>query len=109
MQRIKAAKKSKKRDALKKLRKLSDKLIIIIPGDSLPPFNTVPYPWNSSFQIVCQFRERYAQFWDRPKAKQTLDLDVSLFVTFCENVIRVHFANHTNSLSYPIQIIAATH
>jgi len=50
-----------KGDALKKLRKLLDQLIIVIPRNGLPPLHRVPNPWNTDTQMSgqsCEGRER---------------------------------------------------
>jgi len=50
-----------KGDALKKLRKLLDQLIIVIPRNGLPPLHRVPNPWNTDTQTSgqsCEGRER---------------------------------------------------
>jgi len=50
-----------KGDALKKLRKLLDQLIIVIPRNGLPPLHRVPNPWNTDTQMsgrFCEGRER---------------------------------------------------
>ena len=43
--------------ALKKLRKLLDQLIIVIPRNGLPPLHRVPNPWNTDTQMSGQFCE----------------------------------------------------
>ena len=78
-----------KRDALKKLRKLFDQLIIFIPGNSLSPLHRVSNRWNTDSQMPGQFCERDAQFSDGPKAKKTPDLDFLWLFTFLKNVIWV--------------------
>ncbi len=58
-------------DALKKLRKSFDQLIIVILRNSRPPLHRVSNPWNPDSQMPGQFCERDDQFSDGPKAKKT--------------------------------------
>ena len=62
------AKQIVKGGALKKLRKLLDQLIIVIPRNGLPPLHRVPNPWNTDTQMsgqFCEGRERgEALTWD---------------------------------------------
>jgi len=54
--------------ALKKLRKLLDQLIIVIPRNGLPPLHRLSNPWNTDSQMsgqFCEDRERgEALTWD---------------------------------------------